>query len=543
MPSPPPCARASSTMSQLWFLLIIVSTVLLLIGWLCGKGRRERGLPPGPPTLPLLGNALDFPKSQPHLRFTEWARTYGEIFSLKVGSTTLVVLNSPRMVRQCLDVKGATTSDRPDAHVVNLVTGGMDVIVAHYGPTWRTLRRAAHDMLMKGRCMNYLPLQHAESSQLVFDLLHRPQDIFNHLRRFSTSVILSAAFGVRCPEYNNPYIERFFYWMHEWQVITRPGGHPPVDMFPILKYVPERWAPWKTACRSIRHHQRSFIFSLVDACSSRMRNEKRNGCFMEHVLDHRKEYGMSDEMIGYLGSALALGGSDTTSVYLQLFIQCLLAYPEVQARAQAEIDAVIGTNRMPTFEDIEALPYVRAIISEVHRFRPISPIGLPHVATTDETVDDYIIPNGTVIFQNIWAIYHDETLFDQPDVFNPDRFLHSKFGTKPGVDTNGLREDFMFGAGRRICPGIHLASNSININVLNLLWGFNLSPAIDPISGNPVPIDLDDYECETVINPRPFTCEITPRSEGHAQLIRSAFENAQSVFAQFEQQVNIPRKN
>ncbi|CAL1707418.1 unnamed protein product [Somion occarium] len=478
-------------------------------------GSREQALPPGPPTLPLLGNLHVFPQTRAHLKFTEWARTYGEIYSLKIGSGTAIVVSSSKMARECFELHGATTSDRPAIHVGELVYKGLELPFSRYGPHWRNLRRAAHDLLNREACLSHLPIQRAEASQLMYDVLQQPQHLYQHIRRYAASVALSVTFGLHCSTYDNPVIEEFYECQRKWEHILRPGGHPPVDIFPILKYIPERWASWKGLCREVRSRQRELYFPLVQNCIDRIESDRRNHSFIEYVLEHEDHYEFTREMTVYLGVSLIEAGADTAAIFLQFFLIFMLAHPDIKFRAQKEIDDVIGDNRNPNLEDIGDLPYIKAIINEVHRCRPIAPTAIPHAATKDEKIGGFFIPKGSPIFMNIWGIEH---------------------GTKPGVDTTGLRSDMpmSFGGGRRICPGVHLAYNSIAMNVMNLLWAFNVELPKDPLTGNPILPDEDDTTDGILLTPKPFKCVIIPRSQAKADLIRKQFEAAKPTFELFD---------
>jgi len=157
---------------------------------------------------------------------------------------------------------------------------------------------------------------------------------------------------------------------------------------------------------------------------------------------------MTREHVGYLGGALLEGGSDTTSAFLQSVVLMLVAFPEVQRKAQEEVDRVIGSERSPTLEDWENLPYLQAFNKEINRFRPIAPMAIPHATTADEHYGGYVIPKGATLFMNTWGINHDPDVFDKPETFNPDRYLRSEYGTKPGVDETNFRHTLIFGAGR-----------------------------------------------------------------------------------------------
>ncbi|KAG8997242.1 hypothetical protein FRB90_012552 [Tulasnella sp. 427] len=503
-------------------------------------GRRESYLPAGPPTVPLLGNLDVFPKEYAHYRFTEWAQKYGEIYSLKIGPATAIVISSAAAVKELMDKRSATTADRPPNHIAMTIAGGKNMVLAHYTDDWRALRRAAHEILTPQACEQHLPIQQAEATQLMHDLLTRPNDFYTSVRRYSSSVIMSVLFGQRSPRFNTPATEEFFHVQHLWEHALEPGAHPPVDLLPILQKVPERFAAWKQLCTEVRRLQRKLYFGLLGEVEKRTARGEANGCWMETVCARAEEWGMDRELVGYLGGVLIEGGSDTTSSFIQSLILALVAYPEVQKKAQEEIDRVVGTDRAPVLEDIENLPYCQAIILETHRWRPVAPLAIPHSNTQDEIYKGHIIPKGTSIFVNNWAIFHDPNVYENPDEFNPDRFIESEFGTKPEAreGDKDRRNNLAFGSGRRICPGIHLANNSLRINTVNLLWGFNFLKAKDPATGKEITPDVWDYAKGILTCPNPFKCEIVPRSQHHKEIIERQFAEATEVFERFEHELS-----
>ncbi|KDQ16557.1 hypothetical protein BOTBODRAFT_54002 [Botryobasidium botryosum FD-172 SS1] len=497
-------------------------------------GRRESDLPPGPPTVPFFGNLLTFPKTSAHYKLTEWAKEYGEIYSLKLGPGTAIVLTGAGPVKELMDKRSGSTIDRPPSHMADVITGGMNMVMSRYTENWRLLRKAAHTILTPQACTKHLPIQQAEAIQLLFDILKRPDGFYTHVRRYSSSFIFSVLFGVRSPKYEGGRVAQFFTSQHEWEHALETGAHPPMDLIPILKKVPERWAPWKTLCKKVRTLQRDLYFGLLKECEHRIANGLRNDCFMEGVLDRQKEFGMSRELVGYLGGVLIEGGSDTTSSFLQTLILAMVMYPDARKKAQEELDRVVGQDRMPTPDDIHNLPYIRAMINETHRWRPVAPLAIPHATVTEEIYNGYRIPAGSTIFVNAWGIFHDENVYEDHDRFWPDRYIKSEFGTKEGVDDSDRRINFAFGSGRRICPGIHLAFNSLTINTMNLLWAFNFDKATDPKTGKPIDCDIWGYAKGILTGPKPFQCSITPRSPHHAELIEQAFYTSTEVFLPFE---------
>ncbi|KAJ7898542.1 cytochrome P450 [Mycena olivaceomarginata] len=515
-------------------VLLIFLLTLCVAALLRKVGSREAGLPPGPPTVPVLGNVHIFPTEFPPL---QWARRYGGIFSLKVGSSTVVVLSDVVAVKELLDKRSATTSDRPPIHLADRITGGLHMVLARSTSTWKTLRKTSGAILTAQATAQHLPIQQAEATQLLYDILLSPQSFYTHISRYSYSVILSVLYGKRAPRYDTPEISGFFNVLHKFNAILSPGATPPVDAMPILKFIPERWAKWKRECKSIRNLQRTLYFGMMEEVRDRMRRGEGNGCYMEEVVGRENELGMDNEMTSYFGSALQETGSETTSSYLQSLILALVAYPKAQKTAHEEIDRVVGGDRLPTLDDLEHMPYIRAMILETHRFRPVAPLSIPHSTLAAEEYQGYIIPKGATIFVNVWGIFHDPALFDDPENFVPERYMLTENGTKPGTDGSDLKATFPFGFGRRVCPGMHLAFNSINLNAMNLLWAFDFKPDINA-DGNPITVDTAAYTTGVSSAPLPFKCRITPRSTAKAKIIEHEFLDAADTFAKFEVGLN-----
>ncbi|CAL1702663.1 unnamed protein product [Somion occarium] len=509
--------------------------VLFVLNRVYRAGSRESGLPPGPPTLPVLGNTHQIPTKFAYLRFAEWCKQYGGIFSLT--SQTIIVISCPRLIHDFMDERGGSMVDRPPSRIAEMTTNGVHMALARSGPLWKSLRRTALLLLNREACLQHMPIQQAEATQLMYDLLKQPEDFVEHIERATASIMLSTVFGVRTPRYSDSFASRFSSVQHKWQALLEPGVHLPVDIFSALEYIPERWASWKTISRDVRQQQRKLYYDLMNDCERRIGENRRNGCFLEDVIDQQGMLGLTTDMVAYLGGVCLEGGAGTAAISLQKFVLCISRYPDVQARAQKEIDDFIGFTRLPSIQDIEHLPYAQAVIKEVHRFYPIAPLAVPHFTTVDESIDGYFIPKGSVIFMNVYAVYHSEDSYEQPEVFMPERYLGSEFGTKPGADTTGFRSDFHFGNGRRICPGIHLANNAIIMNIMNLLWGFNFSIADKGSHDSPVPIQPEDFTPGLTIRPKPFKCNIQPRSDKHAELIREAYAHARPTFSMFEQEL------
>lgn len=208
---------------------------------------------------------------------------------------------------------------------------------------------------------------------------------------------------------------------------------------------------------------------------------------------------MSELEMAYLAGTVFAAGTDTTTLAICTVLMVAACFPDEQRKVHEELDAVIGTDRAPAFTDKKSLPRFHAFVSEALRWRPLVPLGMPHRTTQVVVFENYRIPAGTTIFGNHWAISRDPDVFPDPNAFKPDRWL----------DTEGrVRDDlkfFVFGFGRRVCPGQHVANSSVFINAVLVLWAFRLT--LDSTK----PLDNMAFMNGTLPNEQPCTIDFQTR--------------------------------
>ena len=165
-------------------------------------------------------------------------------------------------------------------------------------------------------------------------------------------------------------------------------------------------------------------------------------------------------------------GMDTTAISVEWAMAELIKNPRVQQKAQAELDHVIGFNRVMTESDFSNLPYLQCVAKEAMRLHPPTPLMLPHRANANVKIGGYDIPKGSNIHVNVWAVARDPTVWKNPEEFRPERFMEE--------DVNMKGHDFRllpFGAGRRVCPGAQLGINLVTSMLGHLLHHFEWAPS------------------------------------------------------------------
>lgn len=196
----------------------------------------------------------------------------------------------------------------------------------------------------------------------------------------------SSVYGIRSPSIDAPYIKRLNELLEKWARINEFGATPPVDIFPFLKLIPERFlGNWVTRATVVHDEMHALYNHLRETVLKRRETMGSMDTVIDRLLDQQEKSGLTTHQITLLSGVTIKGGSDTSASVLSSFMQAMVTWPDVAKKAQAEIDAVIGDDRVPNWSDYEKLPYVAAIVKESHRWRPVAPLSVPHALSEGES--------------------------------------------------------------------------------------------------------------------------------------------------------------
>ncbi|PVH96737.1 cytochrome P450 [Periconia macrospinosa] len=508
-----------------------------------------RRMPPGPQPLPFLGNKLQLPTSSPWLQFQKWSKVYGPIMTIWIGRKPTIVISDPVIAADLMEKRSTKYSSRPRMVAMGeILWDNASVLVQPYGKEWSVRRKLLHQALTPRALRLYKPVQEAEASRLCAELLRTPARWEKLLERFTSSVVFCVAYGHRIDSLDAEVIRQRFKFMQYSASLNVPGKYM-VESFPVLKYIPDVLAPWKAEIKAHGREEAAANMKLVELVKSDIANAKVRGddipdSLCKLLLELREKEGvpLSDRDFSYIPASLFGAGSDTTASTLCSAFLALVTHPETLRAAHAELDAVIGPSRTPTFADEPSLPYLRALVKEVLRWRPVAVLGgTPHASTEDDIYEGHYIPAGTTILGNSWAINLNETYYPNPHHFNPARFLSpndaavaktealdKKIGFEMGKPHPSKSGHSSFGWGRRICPGADLAANSLFVALGKILWAFDITP----LKGG-VRYDTFAYTEGFNIRPRPFECGISVRSEAHREVLMREVKEAEGVLERF----------
>ncbi|KAK4235623.1 cytochrome P450 [Achaetomium macrosporum] len=514
-------------------LLTILGLIAASAAWL----RRDRRLDamPGPKGYPLIGIGFRLPRNAP-TTFRRWAMEYGDVFKVRVGWYTWVVINTPEAVREILEKQAANTSSKaPSPMGHDIVTGGNRMPTMRYGPQWRVLRTMVRQLTTAPMTAAFVPTQEFEVKQLLFDLAsdnENQRNFYQHMRRYAISIIMTHTFGIRIKSWDHPDAQNAVRSQRILQQTSRPGAFL-VDELPPLAYLPKRLQPGRKRAQAAAKEVLDIKLALWGRLEKQFQAGSAPHCYTRQVLENKEHWmrqGLTEHHLVWLTTGLVEAGFETTAATLNSLVLQLAANPRVQQAAHEELTRVVGPhNRPPVFADLAQLPYVRACVKEMLRLNPILVPGIRHYCDADVSYRGLIIPKGTVLLANTAFLHFDPRRFDEPFAFRPERYLdHPLYSADyAAMGDPSARDHFAFSTGRRTCPGARLAENSLGIALAGILWAFEIRPPLGA-GGEEEAMDLSDaaHADAGFAIPKPFAARFVPRSEERLRLVKEQWATA-----------------
>ncbi|KAF9003579.1 cytochrome P450 [Cyathus striatus] len=445
--------------------------------------------------------------------------TETDILYLNVLGTSMIVLDSYEASWELLDKGSSMHSGRAKMPMITDLMGwDFDFAFMDYGDTWRLHRKLMHQHFNVTAAKDFRPQQVKAAQGLVKRLLGGPDDVVKAIRQMSGEIIISITYGLDVQPSNDPYIQMAEAGVQPLLEASLPGAFF-VDTFPILKYIPG-WFPFaefKRKAREWKELARNMVDIPFAATKDAMNKGTVNPSFVTKCLDDIDSSGdveTKEEDIKSVAGTMYQAGSDTTAVTLASCILALLEYPDIMKKAQQEIDSVVLPGSFPEFRDEESLPYITAIVKEILRWQVIAPIAVPHTSSSDDIYNGYLIPAGSTLIPNVWAILHDEKVFPDHESFIPERFL--KYD-----EVAEARLEVAWGYGRRVCSGRYMAFSTVWIALASILAVYDISKPLDE-NGHVIQ-PSHKYSSSILPSPSPFKAVFKPRNKACEDLIKSGY--------------------
>ncbi|KIK66055.1 hypothetical protein GYMLUDRAFT_218866 [Collybiopsis luxurians FD-317 M1] len=496
--------------AQNFSALFVTAAVIVLIYLLLPRYKAPKlSLPPGP-------KADSMPTHDPWVQYRDWGKEYGQL--VYVRDRNILILNNLQVAIDLLENRARIYSDREASLQMDL-SGMTDLNLAfqRYSNKWRKNRKVFQQNFRQATITRFYPAQYKQVQLFLQRMINVPNDFMQHIMMLSQGAIYSALYGIDDVEPNDRIAQKAAEVVQVlFDVILLSGAFPMLDRFPWLQYLPS-WIPgcgFKRITNDALQGMEEAKSIPFDLAVNNFKTGLGSSLIAELAVQNE---GNSEEIeaIKAMGLVSLLASSDTTGSSINSFFLAMVMYPDIQAKGQEEIDCVIGTDRLPTFEDRQSLPYVESIYREVMRLDPPLPLSIYHASIEDDFYRGYHIPKGCVVIPNIWAMNRDPDIYQEPDKFLPERFLNSPQG--PFTRINDI---YAFGFGRRVCTGRYMADNTVWLAIASVLATLTLSKAKDT-DGNEINIS-GEFSHGFFRHPKPFKCSIVPRSSYAQELILTA---------------------
>ncbi|KXN92110.1 O-methylsterigmatocystin oxidoreductase [Leucoagaricus sp. SymC.cos] len=490
-------------------ILIAGSTLALWLHQFWMKKRRNSNIsglgclpyPPGPKGYPLVGAMFDLHQEKLWLVYDQWFKKYGDMVYFEVMGQPFLILGSLKRTTELFDKRSNKYSDRPRfPMLVEMMGFGFAMATIPYGQWWRRHRRTFHQHFNSNRVYNtfsiILTIHHLNQKKKQINLLVHSGSLF-------AAIVMNISYGISIDKSNDSYIYKAQESLIGFSKASIPGRFL-VDSFPIMKYIPD-WVPgtgWKKFAEHYRELNKLVVIEPFEDVKRRMVEGTAVPSVALSLISELPEKGdpgreEEETVVRDVAAVSYLAGADTTVSTVLSFFLAMCLYPDVQKKAQSELDQVLN-GRLPEFNDRPSLPYINAIVKEASRWYLVLPLALPHSTSEDDIYDGYFIPKGTIVIGNAWTILQDPEVYPDPEHFIPERFL------KDGQLDPDVQDPIVafFGFGRRICP---------------VLTVFDVVPEVRE-DGKPVVVK-PEFGGDVFSRPLPFKARIKPRSKEAMELI------------------------
>ncbi|KAH6809410.1 hypothetical protein C2S51_027193 [Perilla frutescens var. frutescens] len=458
-------------------LVALFSFILLTVFLQRWRSAPRKTLPPSPRKLPIIGNLHQLGK-YPHRSLQSLSKRYGQLMLLHFGNVAVVVATSAAAAREIMKNQDLIFSNRPKISIPDrLLYGSRDVAFSQYGDYWRQMRSiCVLQLLSSKRVQSFRRIREEETSLMVekIELLGRSSTVVNlsdELMGMTNDVICRVALGRK---YSGEGGEENKFNKLLKESVELLGASPVGEFVPWLSWI-DRVVGLDA---KVDRFAKLFDEFLEDVVREHRNREKLGDDaeldFVDILLQFQRENKnnspVEDEAIKALVMDMFAAGTDTTHSAMEWTMTELIRNPTTMKTLQNEVREVAGSKGEIEEEDLEKMPYLKAVFKESLRLHPPVPLLIPRESTQDTKLLGYDVVSGTRVVINAWAISRDPSLWENPEEFYPQRFLDSS------IDFKGLHFELVpFGAGRRGCPGIAFATAVNELAIAKLVHKFNFA--------------------------------------------------------------------
>ncbi|KAG0575549.1 hypothetical protein KC19_5G012000 [Ceratodon purpureus] len=516
---------AHSSRKEIVVALVVAALVSYVLLYFWAEAHQRKRLPPGPWPWPVVGN---FPavRDMPHRALHSLAAKYGGLMYLRLGSKPCIVISSVATAKEFYKTNDASFCARPKRlswtvwH--NNEDDYKDLALTSNMPYWRRLRKFLNaELFSPARHASHRSIREEEIQYMMKILLEdcKKSDVVNlkgwlygvtcnTMTRMITGKRFFGNSGVPESEKEKQDVERMFTSLFEIF-----GAEVISDFVPYLSFV-TRLQGYAAKFAKVRDFSEKLTEKIFDLDSHRQRYKERKDdasyvpdledVLLETPLDDGRH--LPDKDLLKILQEMLNAGTETSATVVEWAMAELITRPNLIKQAQNELDKVVRSKRLVQEIDLPNLPYLQAIMKEIFRLRPPVPLLLPHESNRPTEFCGYHFPTGTLLLLNSFAIHRDPIVYENPDIFDPARFLaHPEVNH---LSANDFYELIPFGAGRRMCPAFNLGNTVSSLMLANLLYIFDWSLPEGQSS-----VDMSEMNGMSVVMKQPLCLVARPRFE------------------------------
>ncbi|KAI5067421.1 hypothetical protein GOP47_0017949 [Adiantum capillus-veneris] len=438
--------------------------------------------PPGPLGWPIIGSLLQYPHGLTPQALTDLTASYGDIFMVKLGQLSTVVVSSPTLAIDVLQTHGVEFGARPRNLLFDVLTSkGQDLVFADYGDHYKKVRRICTPPFFSGKAIQQCRQGWEEELTITMDTMRQLPDaamsgiiIKDHLQMLMYSLVYRMMFSRRFSGPEDPlYMEIMRLNANSRQIIVNSKkNNRIVNFFPCLKpFLKSYLDEVRSANRKrLTFFKTTFIEGLIKE------KEGRAKVGVDPILDAHAKGELSDDTVLYLIQNINVAAIDTTVWVMEWGVAVLVNNKHIQETLRNELDSILGKGIPVTEPDLARLPYLQAVVKEVLRQHMVIPLLLPHQNLKPAKIGKYDIPARSKVLVNARGMANDPKYWKSPEVFDPTRFLDAN------IEMSGNDMRFMpFGSGRRSCPGMAMAVVVLSLALGRMVQEFELLPPLGKV--------------------------------------------------------------
>lgn len=393
---------------------------------------------------------------------------------------------------------------------------------------WRMQRKFAHSSLNVAYNNQYYGYITLEAKRFLYKLLQDPRDHYGQTDRYCGRISSRLCYGN--PNSAAAHCKNAAEFIPQ---ISPSASGPITNIFPFLGGLPEWINSAKAPCRQRREREERLWTGLMDQVRNEMNAGSASISYARSYFERKdaasnnegKSFGFDEHEAAYAVGMLCTVAIFTVGGPLYCFFLAMVLHPEWQEKCRAEIDAVVGSDRIVELTDSPELPILRACIKECLRWRPPVPLGVPRLVQQDDEYEGFFIPKGAVVHAIDLSMARDPERYPDADTYNPGRWLDKEFPTyqEPLTVYPRLLGHHGFGRGRRMCPGIEITEAELLVGCGSLLWAFTMKPNLGK-DGQPQWPDSKYFTSNVIGGPMPFEFNLQVRNEQRKAKIEELYK-------------------